>query len=84
MAGVLSRWHLGVTEGSNSPGKPILLVVAVYTRAATPVDIAHFRDTSVIYGIELFTLVAVIFLTRYRLEGTMSRFTRTTMLLSRR
>ena len=41
----------------------------MYTRTTTPGDIAHFRDASVIYGLELRTVVATIFSLRYRLRG---------------
>ena len=62
----------GGQSGVGNPsvsGPPPPVVIALLTRTASPEDIAHFRDTSVIYGLELFTVVATIFTLRYRLRG---------------
>ena len=69
IAAILFRGASQFLEGSRSRGQATLPVVAVYTRDATPDDIAHFRDTSVIYGLELFAAVAAIFSLRYQLRG---------------
>ena len=54
---------------TNSSGMPLLPAVALFTRTATPADVDHFRETSVTYGLELFTVVAALFSPRYRLRG---------------
>ena len=43
--------------------------MAVYTRNATAADIAHCNETSVIYGLELYAVVASVFSLRYQLQG---------------
>ena len=47
----------------------MLPAVAVYTRDATAADIAHFHETAVIYGLELYAVVASVFSLRYHLRG---------------
>ena len=48
---------------------PILPAVSLFTRTAKPGEIAHFRDTSFICGLELLTVAAAVFSLRRRLRG---------------
>ena len=67
MAGVLFHGINALTPPClNSSGLPILSIAALFPRRATEGDIAHFRDTSVVYGLELFAAVATVFSPRYR------------------
>ena len=69
MASILFRGPPGALEGGRGGCPKLLPVVAVYTRNATAADIAHFNETSVIYGLELYAVVASVFSLRYQLQG---------------
>ena len=68
ISAILFRGAVSRPDLTNSFCIPIFPAIAHYTRTATPGDIAHSRDTSVIYGPELFTVVAAISTIRYRLR----------------
>ena len=66
---VLFRGVVSLPDLTNSSGMPIWHAAPLYTPTSAPDYIAHIRDTAVIYGIEMFTVVASIFAPRYRLRG---------------
>ena len=60
LAALLCRGDVVTSAKRTASGFPPLSPVALFTREDAPGDIAHFRDTSAIYGPELFTVVAAI------------------------
>ena len=69
LAGIIPRGHRGKCGHLTSSGAPLLPAVGLYTREDSTGDIAQYRDTSVISGLELFTVSATILSPRYTLMG---------------